>query len=113
MRWESAKALTQIPGPVATDALVTALGKDNFDVRWLAAEGLIPRGREALAPLMRALIEDPDSAELREGAHHVLLDLSHSDLRETVLPVLQVLDDLDRIMEVPLSAKALLGQLEA
>ncbi len=111
VRWEAAKALGQIPGPVATDALVTALGDNSFDVRWLAAEGLIDRGREALKPLMKALIEGSDSADLREGAHHVLFDLSHGSLRDTVLPVLQALEDVDPSMEVPLKARALLGTI--
>ncbi|MBN2100230.1 MAG: HEAT repeat domain-containing protein [Dehalococcoidia bacterium] len=111
VRWEAAKALRQIPGPVATDALVTALGDNNFDVRWLAAEGLIDRGREGLAPLMKALIEGSDSVVLREGAHHVLFDLSHGNLRQMVLPVLQALEDVEPSVEVPLKARALLGTI--
>jgi HEAT repeat protein len=111
VRWEAAKALGQIPGPVATDALVIALGDNSFDVRWLAAEGLIARGREGLAPLMKALIEESDSVVLREGAHHVLFDLSHGNLRKMVLPVLQALDDVETSVEVPLKARALLDAL--
>ena len=111
VRWEAAKALSQMPGPVATDALVIALGDNNFDVRWLAAEGLIDRGREGLAPLMKALIEGSDSVVLRDGAHHVLFDLSHGSLREMVLPVLQALEDVEPSVEVPLKARALLRKL--
>lgn len=108
VRWESAKALGQIPGPAATEALVAALGDNNFDVRWLAAEGLIDRGRKALKPLMKALIEGSDSVALREGAHHVLFDLSHGSLREVVLPVLQALEGVEPSVVVPLKARALL-----
>jgi HEAT repeat protein len=111
VRWEAAKALGQIPGPVATNALVTALGNNNPDVRWLAAEGLIPRGREALIPLMRALTVGSDSVVLHEGAHHVLFDLSHGNLREAVLPVLRALEDVETSVEVPLKAKALLDTI--
>ena len=108
VRWEAAKALGQIAGPMATNALVDALGNGMFDVRWIAAEGLILRGREALVPLMRALIEKSDLAWFREGAHHVLFDLSHGNLRDMVLPVLQALEDVEADVEVPLKAKALL-----
>lgn len=111
VRWEAAKALSQMHGPVATDALVIALGDNSFDVRWLAAEGLIDRGRDGLAPLMKALIEGSDSVVLRDGAHHVLFDLSHGNLREMVLPVLQALEDVEPSVEVPLKARALLRAL--
>ena len=111
VRWESAKALGQIPGAAATQALVVALGNNNFDVRWLAAEGLIDRGREALKPLMKALIEGSDSVALREGAHHVLFDLSHGNLRELVLPVLEALEDVEPSLGVPLKARALLDRI--
>ena len=110
-RWEAAKALGQIPGPAATEALVTALGDNNFDVRWLAAEGLIDRGHEALGLLMKALIEGSDSVVLREGAHHVLFDLSHGNLREVVLPVLQALEEVEPSVEVPLKARAMLDRI--
>jgi HEAT repeat protein len=111
VRWEAAKALGQIPGPTATNALVGALGNGMFDVRWLAAEGLILRGREALVPLMRALIEKSDLAWFREGAHHVLFDLSHGNLRDMVWPVLQALEDVETSVEVPLRAKALIDAI--
>ena len=110
-RWEAAKALGLIPGAVATAALVAALGDKNFDVRWLAAEGLILRGRESLGPLMQALIEKSDLAWFREGAHHVLFDLSQGGFSELVKPVLEALENVDSAVEVPFKAKALLDTI--
>jgi HEAT repeat protein len=112
VRWEAAKALGQISGPAATKALVDALGDKTFDVRWLAAEGLIPRGREGLVILMQELIGKSDLGWFREGAHHVLFDLSQGNLGEKVKPVLEALEDVDASVEVPLKAKALLDLLE-
>ncbi|MCX5998938.1 MAG: HEAT repeat domain-containing protein [Chloroflexi bacterium] len=112
VRWEAAKALGQIRGTAATAALVSALGDKNFDVRWLAAEGLIIRRRAALVPLMQALIEKSDSAWFREGAHHVLFDLSQQNLGELVKPVLDALEDVDSAVEVPFKAKALLDMID-
>jgi HEAT repeat protein len=100
VRWEAAKAL------------VDALGDKTFDVRWLAAEGLIPRGREGLVVLMQALIGKSDLGWFREGAHHVLFDLSQGNLGEKVKPVLESLEDVDASVEVPLKAKTLLDLLE-
>jgi len=99
--------LGQIPGAAATAALVSALEDKNFDVRWLAAEGLIPRGREAVVPLMQALMAESDSVWFREGAHRVLFDLSHGNLGQLVRPVLEALEDVDSSVEVPFKAKAL------
>jgi HEAT repeat protein len=60
-RWEAAKALGQIKDPRATEALIRALEDEMFDVRWLAAEGLIAIGRPVLVPLMRRLTKETDS----------------------------------------------------
>jgi HEAT repeat protein len=111
VRWEAAKALGQIPGAAATAALVAALGDRSFDVRWLAAEGLIFRRRDALPPLMQALIEKPDSGWFREGAHHVLFDLSQGSLGDLVEPVLEALENIDSSVEVPFKAKAVLDTM--
>ena len=111
VRWEAAKALGQIPGAAATAALVAALGDRSFDVRWLAAEGLIFRRRDALAPLMQALIEKSDSGWFREGAHHVLFDLSQGSLGDLVRPVLEALESIDSSVEVPFKAKAVLDTM--
>jgi HEAT repeat protein len=108
VRWEAAKALGQIPGAAATAALVSALEDKDFDIRWLAAEGLISCGRDAIVPLMQALLEKSDSEWFREGAHHVLFDLSHEGLGDLVKPVLDALEDVEPALVVPLKAKALL-----
>lgn len=113
VRWEAAKALGQIPGAAATAALVAALGDRSFDVRWLAAEALIYRRRDALAPLMQALIEKPDSGWFREGAHHVLFDLSQGSLGDLVRPVLEALENIDSSVEVPFKAKAVLDTMSS
>jgi len=99
-------------GPAATRALVDALGDRTFDVRWLAAEGLIPRGAEGLVVLMEALIGKSDLGWFREGAHHVLFDLSQGYLGDKVKPVLEALEDVDASVEVPLKAKTLLDLLK-
>ncbi len=77
VRWEAAKALTQIPDPRAADALVENL-KDNFSIRWLASEALINIGEPALVPLIRGLLASPDAPRLREAAHHVLTGLKRA-----------------------------------
>jgi len=80
VRWDTAKSLGQIDSPAAAQALVRALEDDMFDVRWLAAKGLLTVGRDALVPLLHALLERSDSELLREGAHHIFHDLARGAL---------------------------------
>ena len=104
-RWEAAKALGHLGDPDAAPALVRGLQDEEFGVRWLAAEGLILLGRHGLRPLLRALIERPDSVWLRQGAHHVLRVLSRRGFREVLRPVLAALDGLEPWLQVPLAAE--------
>jgi hypothetical protein len=111
VRWESAKTLGQIGDPAAVQSLIKALEDKVFDVRWLAAEGLIYIGREALAPLLRALIDNPDSFWLKEGVHHVLHDVDKGDLTELLKPVIFALEGFEPSVEAPLAAETVLKTL--
>ena len=113
LRWEAAKALGDIRDPAAAPALVAALEDEVFDVRWLAAKGLIALGGEGLVPLLQALVERSDSLWLREGAHHVFHDLARGrpDLRDILRPLLAALEDVQPSLQVPVAAKAALNKL--
>lgn len=93
-RWEAAKALATIADARAVPGFVVALEDRMFGVRWLAAEGLIAIGRDALVPLLEALMERSGSVWLRGGAHHVLHDLSRGDLERLLAPILAALDGM-------------------
>jgi HEAT repeat protein len=110
-RWEAAKALGQIGDAEATKALINALEDEMFDVRWLAAEGLITIGRPTLIPLLRKLTEEPDSLWLREGAHHILHGINMENLQKILLPVRNALEDIEASLVVPFAAKTALKSL--
>jgi HEAT repeat protein len=112
MRWEAAKALGEIANADAAPALVEALEDEEFDVRWLAAIALIRMNIRGLRPLFQALMERGDSTLLREGAHHVIHDLSKGELRKYLLPVLAAVEDAEPSMEVPQAAFQALEKLE-
>jgi len=42
VRWEAAKTLVIIADPLAIPALIKGLKDEIFDIRWLAAEALMP-----------------------------------------------------------------------
>jgi hypothetical protein len=80
VRWEAAKALLLIRDPRAAGGLASALADENLQVRWAAAEALVALDEEALVPLFRTLIVEPNSLPLREGVHHVLHDFAQRGL---------------------------------
>ena len=124
MKWEAAKALSEIGDPETAPVLVKALEDEEFDVRWLAAEGLIRMNVKGLKPLLEALETRGDSVWLLEGAHHVFHDLAKGGLRKTLVPVLAALEALEPgggapwasrhelAVEVPFAARQALEMLE-
>lgn len=113
VRWEAAKALSQIDDPQVIEPLIKALEDRQFDVRWLAAEGLINIGKRAVVPLLKALIANPKSIWLREGAHHILHDMYRSDWDTVLRPVMKSLEDVEPLVEVPFAAKKALDDLSS
>jgi HEAT repeat protein len=107
IRWEAVKALGEIKDPTAFDGLIMALTDEEFSVRWLAAEGLVALGAQAVAPLLRALtqMQEETSVLLRDGAHHILRALIADDLEKDLQPVLTALDDIDFSVKVPPAAQ--------
>ena len=112
VRWEAAKALSQIGNQESIQALLDALSDKEFDVRWLAAEGLIRIGRKSVGPILAALVGDPDSRWVREGIHHVLHDMNKRELGPVLRPVLAALEGSEPTLEVPLAARAALNTLK-
>jgi len=110
-RWEAAKALGEIGDPNVAPMLVKALEDEKFEVRWLAAKGLIEMNVKSLKPLFQALIENADSALLRQGAHHVLHDLAKGELRIYLAPALIALECMDCAVQVPPVASHALDDL--
>ena len=111
MRWEAAKALSQIGNNRVIKALLEALSDEKFEVRWLAAEGLIRIGHKAIVPLLEALVNHSDSYWLREGIHHVLHDMNTGKITEVLRPVLVALEGPEPSLEVPLASQAALDAL--
>jgi HEAT repeat protein len=112
VRWEVAKALGQIGGSEAIKVLIGALENNIFEIRWLAAEGLISHGREAIVPLLEELAKNSDSLWLREGAHHVLSDMYQGDLDPILKRVLAAIDGLAPTLEIPPAAKEALEAIQ-
>jgi HEAT repeat protein len=112
VRWEAAKALSEIATPESAPGLVTALEDREFSVRWIAAEGLVAIGHRSVEPLLEALVARGDRQWLREGAHHVLKTLSkRGGSYEAIAPVLAALEGMEPELVVPPAAKAALNAM--
>jgi HEAT repeat protein len=115
VRWEAARALRDIADPRAAAALVRSLRDRRFGVRWLASDALIALKEAGLPALLTALMHQGDSILLRNGAHHVLRDLSRGhvsrDVAETLKPVVEALESLEPSIAVPMAARRALDAL--
>jgi len=112
VRWEAAKTLEEIADPAAAGTLVLALEDKDVDVRWLAGEGLIALGIRAVQPLMKALLDRPDSQWLLEGAHHVCHGLADRKDLQFVRQVAEAITQQEPEIAVPAAAYAVLNKLE-
>lgn len=106
-RWEAAKTLVQIHDEKSAAVFVKHLENDDMDIRWLAAEGLIKTGKEGLKHLLKALIEKPDTYNLRKGAHHVLIDTNILTIHKQAKPLIEALGSTV-ISQIPVEADKLL-----
>jgi HEAT repeat protein len=111
VRWEALKILGKIADPATTGLFLDSLKDDDFDLRWLAAEGLVAIGKDALIPLLKAIIINSDSRGFRFGAHHVLKNLAGRKLYDTVKPVLAALEDVEPAVEAPVAAEMVLSKI--
>jgi HEAT repeat protein len=112
VRWEAAKALCGIADPIAASALVNALEDRDGDVRWLAAEGLAALGRDALQPLLAALLEGTKPSWLYEGAHHICHTLvTRKRLGPILRPLLAALKQSEPEVTVPPAAYTAMSRL--
>lgn len=93
VRWEAARVLGRIHDPSSARALIKALDDRNVDVRWAAANSLIKMRRDAVAPLLIALVRKINSIWLREGARYVLRQLDRNELLDP--PAVKVLNALN------------------
>ena len=116
LRWEAAKALTEIPEPAAIPGLVSLLADRRSEIGWLAAVALTNLGNRSVPHLLHALTERAESKRFLQGSHHTLHDLAQRNtvMRDILKPVLDVLGDLSPDAGVISSrAEAALHELRA
>lgn len=101
----------EIASPSAAGALVAALEDRDSDVRWLAAETLAALGRDAVRPLLEALMQRVYSPSLRESAQHTLNALIKAYTSPALIPVLAALQGVTPEVDTPVAARKALQEL--
>ncbi len=114
-RWEIVKTLEQIADPQSAPYMIKLLEDEEFAIRWLAAEGLIRMERDAIKPLLEALIQKSDSVFLREGAHHILYALKDayiSEASDQINDLMNHLKKVSSIEDIPILASHILQTMK-
>lgn len=99
LRKEAAKILSLIAYHRTVPLLIELLNDTEFEIRWIAAEGLIKIGRHSISPLLKSIRDGKSSLMLNEGAHHVLVKLLTEDEKQRLESLLQSLDNYHAVGE--------------
>ena len=100
LRKEAAKIVSMIADRRSIPSLVELLNDKEFDVRWIAADGLIRIGRFSIIPLLKSVRDGKSSLILNERAHHVLMGLLKEDEKQKLESLLQSLDNYHSLGEI-------------
>src|SRR5674476_1345650 len=99
LRMEAAKIVELIADRRSIPFLINLLGDKEFEIRWIAAEGLIKIGRPTILPLLKSIRDGKSSFILNKGAHHVLLSILKEDEKIKLTALLLSLDDAQELGE--------------
>lgn len=99
LRMEAAKIVELIAEKSSIPILINYLDDKEFEVRWMAAEGLIRIGRTSILPLLKSIRDGKSSFIQNKGAHHILLSLLNDKEKEKVKPLIRSLDDYHELGE--------------
>jgi HEAT repeat protein len=99
LRMEAAKIVELIADRRSIPFLINLLGDKEFEIRWIAAEGLIKIGRPAILPLLKSIRDGKSSFILNKGAHHILLSILKEDEKNKLTKLLLSLDDAQELGE--------------
>jgi HEAT repeat protein len=93
LRMEVAKIIELIADPKSIEIFITLLDDSEFDIRWIAAEGLIKIGRKSIIPLLKSIRDGKSSYFADKRAHQVLLSLLSESEKIELKNLLLSLDD--------------------
>ena len=99
LRKEASKIVELIAHRNSIPLLIDLLDDPDFDIRWIAAEGLIKIGRRSILPLLKSVRDGKSSLLFNEGAHHVLNGLLYHSEKEKLIVLMQSLENYHSLGE--------------
>jgi HEAT repeat protein len=93
LRMEAVKIVELIASRKSIPVLINLLDDKEFEIRWIAAEGLIKIGRRSILPLLKSIRDGKSSFLRNKGAHHVLVGLLNENEKDKLMSLLLSLDD--------------------
>jgi len=99
LRMEAAKIVELIADRRSIPFFINLLDDKEFEIRWIAAEGLIKIGRRSILPLLKSIRDGKSSFIFNKGVHHVLLSLLQVDEKNKLNALLLSLGDAQELGE--------------
>jgi hypothetical protein len=99
IRMEAAKIAELIADRKSIPFFITLLDDKVFEIRWIAAEGLIKTGRNSILPLLKSVRDGKSSFLFNTGVHHVLLSLLKENEKEEISSLLKSLENTNGLGE--------------
>jgi len=112
IRWHAARGLGQIGDPRGAAILAGGLYDENQAVRWATASVLAGLDATAVPAILKALVEHELDEPFRQAAHHALNAMQSSATHNYLEPLIQMLHDPVRAIEVPRIANRMLAGWE-
>jgi HEAT repeat protein len=110
VRMEAAKIIELIASKMSIPVFIDLLEDTEFDIRWIAAEGLIRIGRRSIRPVLKSVRDGKNSILLNAGAHHVLISLLNETEKKKEMNLLLSLDNYHTLgATAPVEASLALG----
>ncbi len=112
LRIEAAKIIELIADSGSIPVFINLLDDEEFEIRWIAAEGLIKIGRKSIRPLLLVVRDGDSSFFQNQGIHHVLESLLYKREKKDLVSLLRTLDDYQELREIaPVEASLALNTL--
>lgn len=99
IRMEAAKIIELIADGKSIPIFIKLLDDKEFEIRWIAAEGLIKIGRNSIRPLLMSVRDGESSLIYNKGVHHVLESLLNGVEKKKLVTLLRSLDDYHELGE--------------
>jgi hypothetical protein len=93
IRTEAAKIVELIADKRSIKLLIGLLEDTEFEIRWIASEGLIKIGRRSIKPLLKAVCDSKSTMFLYKRVHQILNSLLYEDEKLKLSSLILSLDD--------------------